>query len=116
MLQEIPLTNRYNQELTTIISLNDLNVGFRFNIKWNKTANYWVMTVTDIAEDTILIDSLPLVTGKLYTSSLDILRKLGYLNIGKCYVVPRVSKPTSDYPNETNLNSDFALVWGDDSD
>lgn len=113
MLQELVLADGKNQGLTTTIYVNGSNIVFKFMFMWNKTAGYWVMTVTNLSEDTVLLDSIPLVTGKIYCESLNILRAFGYLQIGKGFLIPRATKSITDYPVFNTLNSEFALVWDD---
>lgn len=113
MAQKIPLSPTHNQEFLITINLNEENRTFRFGFNFNKTANYWVMKITDPADETVLVDSIPLVAGTRYNYSLNILRALEYLLIGEALLIPIVSKPTSDFPNETNLETDFELLWED---
>ncbi len=114
MIQEIPITPTHNYELTVNVQLFETNRLMKIIQHYNKTAGYWVVTIVDPTTEEILIDSLPLVTGKIYTESLNIIRALGYLLIGNIYLQPRVSIPTSDFPNETNLETDFQFIWADE--
>lgn len=116
MIQIIPLTSTHNQEFQITLEINGENVPLKFEIRWNNTASYWVVTLTDVATGLLIIDSMPLVTGKINTQSLNILRGFGYLKIGKLYLVPAVSKPTTDYPNETNLGVEFKLALDDNDE
>lgn len=111
MLQAIPLTNDHNQTFQITLQVNGVNVTFKFGVRWNAIAKYWVITLTDLASGLVLIDSLPLVCGDVPTS-LDILRPYGSLRIGKAYLGSIIDEPSSEYPNETNM-SDFQLLWDD---
>lgn len=113
MFQKIPLTTRHNQELTTTIQLSGNNVRFKFNLNYNKVASYWILKITDPSDESITVDSIPLVSGSGEIENLNILRKLGYLSIGNAYLVPIISKLKSDFPNDTNLESEFELSWDD---
>lgn len=110
MYQQIPLVSS-NQDLQFNLRIDGVNKTFRIVIRWNKTANYWVMKLIYAATSTTLIDSLPLVTGEVNTLSLNILRGFEYLGIGKAFLIPKTTKPTTDYPNEINLGSEFVLLW-----
>jgi len=113
MYQKIPLITTRNQQFTITLQINGENKPLRFIIMWNPIAGYWVLTVIDIATNDYIFDSVPFVTGQINTLSLNILRQLGYLSVGVAYLLPIVSKPKTDYPDTTNLNTEFALVWND---
>ena len=110
--QQIPLTSDPNQTFQVTLQINGVNRTLKFDLTWNYTGVYWVMRITDPSTDEILIDSVPLVTGKVETASLNILRQHGYLGIGAMYVVPVVSKLSSDFPTDENLGSEFVVIWG----
>jgi len=110
-LQQIPLTNEPNQNFQITLDVNGTNRGFGFDVRWNEVAGYWVVTLTDLEEGEIIIDSLPLVTGK--GDSCDILRKYGYLKVGIALFIPSVKKPSTDYPNTETLGEEFILIWND---
>ena len=114
MLQQVSLIGS-NQEVQTTLMINDVNRSLKIVIDWNKIAGYWVMGVIDDASGNFLVDSIPLVTGLINSESLNILRAFGYLKMGKVYLVPTAKETSTDYPNQTNLNSEFALVWDDNS-
>jgi hypothetical protein len=115
MQQQLALTSKPNQEFRTTLQINEENVSFLFRFSYNLIADYWTMKVTNTSTGEILLDSIPLVTGVNYTSTLNILRPFGYLAIGEAYLAPIVSKPTTDFPNDENLGKDkeFVLVWED---
>jgi hypothetical protein len=113
MLQKIPLTATHNQELLISLQVNEENILFKFNLNFNKTANYWILKITDPKDESIIMDSLPLVAGEEDTLSLNILRSFAYLLIGEAYLIPRKTNPSSDFPNETNLETEFELTWDD---
>lgn len=113
MNQVIPLTSEHNQSFQCTVQIDGVNRSFQFDMRWNNTAQYWIMSITDLASGDMLIDSLPLVTGKINTESLNILRAFEYLGIGEVYLASIVSKPSSDYPNEINVSSEFNLMFCD---
>jgi hypothetical protein len=113
MQQVIPLTSEPNQTLTTTVQINGVNTALQYTLRWNGIAGYWVMGLTDIATGEMVFDSVPLVTGINYTETINILRKLAYLEVGEAYLVCLVSKPITDYPSDTTMGTDFALVWED---
>lgn len=115
MFQIIPMTSNHNQVFQITLQINGENVTLKFNVRWNMTAGYWAITITDVATGLCMLDSLPLVTGKSYTKSLNILRAFDYLSIGELFLIPTKTKPPTDYPNETNLGTEFKLALGDNN-
>ena len=111
MFQAIPLTNDPNQEFQLTLQVDGENVVYKFNVSWNAIGGYWVMTLTDVASGEILLDSIPLVCGG--DSSANILQQYDSLQIGTAYLVSLVTEPTSNSPNDTNLGTEFALMWDD---
>jgi hypothetical protein len=67
------------------------------------------MGITD-EKGILLVDSLPIITGIFPAANL--LEQYQYLRIGSAVVVP-VGSPATVEPDNTNLGSEFALVWGD---
>lgn len=112
MFQQIPLMTN-NQEFQIVLQVNSENRPFKFSFRWNKIAGYWVMTLIDSVTGLIVFDSIPLVTGQVDMASADILRAFGYLLVGTAYLIPVSTEPPTDYPNETNLETEFALLWDD---
>jgi hypothetical protein len=113
MLQQIPLKTTSNQTLQMILQINGVNTSLIFKVRWNAIAGYWVLTIIKSSDGTIIIDSIPLVTGEKNTETLNILKQYGYLLIGEAYLVPAVAQPTSNYPNDKNLGTEFVLIWQD---
>lgn len=109
--QIIPLTNDPNQTLTVSITVGSRNINLGMGIRWNSIAGYWVLTVIDPNTGMALIDSIPLITGKYPAGNL--LGQYAYMGIGAAYLVNALNS-AMDYPDTTNLGSDFQLVWSDD--
>lgn len=115
MYQVIPLITTKNQSFIITLQIDSVNTTLKFNVMWNPIAGYWLLTIINQANSNYIIDSLPLVTGQRSTNTLNILRQFDYLKIGTAYLLPIVSEPSTDYPNTTNLNSEFALIWSDNA-
>jgi hypothetical protein len=115
MYQKVPLITTKSQQFTITLYINGSNQSFKFIIMWNHIADYWVLTIINLINSAYIIDSVPLVTGQINTNSLNILRQFDYLEIGRAYLVPSVSVPKTDYPDNTNLDSEFELVWDDNA-
>jgi hypothetical protein len=108
--QIIPLTSDPNQTMKTTVNVGGRNITLQLDIRYNDIAEYWVMMVTDPVTGTVLIDSVPLITGDYPAGN--ILGQYAYLGIGSAYVVPAATV-AMDYPDDTNLGTDFVLVWSD---
>jgi hypothetical protein len=107
--QVIPLTNAPNQSLTVPLSIDATSVTLQLEVGYSEIARYWVMAVYD-RNGNLLLDSIPMITGSYPAANL--LQQHAYLAIGSAYVV-NVSGVAQDYPNATNLGTDFQLIWSD---
>ncbi len=108
--QVIPLTSDPRQSLTINPVVDGVTLNLRLDVAYSEPAGYWVMRITDASTDEVLVDSLPLITGD-YPGG-NILGQYGYLKIGSAYIV-NASGVDQDHPDETNLGSDFQLIWSD---
>lgn len=107
---KIPLTTDPNQTFSVVVPINSVNKPLILNIKYNGIAGYWLMSITDKISGNLLIDSLPLITG-IYPSG-DLLGQYGYLELGSWFIIKK-GTVTNDYPDNTDLGSDFLLIAGD---
>lgn len=106
----IPLTTSPNQTFSVTVPIDELNRYLILNIRYNGIAGYWIVSITDKVTGILLIDSLPLITGE-YPSG-DLLGQYEYLGLGSWSVVKKGTVPM-DYPDDTNLGTDFLLIAGD---
>lgn len=109
MNQTIPLSTLPNQTLSVTLSIDSTLVPVILNVVFNEMANYWVLTIFDNSSN-LLVDSVPMVTGTWPAANL--LGQQGYLGIGSWFVL-NVSGTPNDYPDSTNLGTDFQLIVGD---
>lgn len=105
----IPLTNNPNQVMLITIPVDNKNLTLKLNIKYNSVANYWIMTIIDPKTNEIILDNIPLLTGKV--KAADILHPYQYLCLGSAAVVNIGS--VNDFPSDLDLGTDFVLCWGD---
>ena len=110
MNQIIPLTSTPNQTVNVTVSVNGQNSPLQIGLRFNEYAGYWVMSITNRNTQTMLIDSLPLISGDYPAGNL--LGQYDYLGIGSAAIINAGNAPM-DYPDSTNLGTDFLLVWGD---
>ena len=108
MTVKIPLTNQPNQNFTCTIPLDDTNVTLQFYLFWNRIAEYWQMSITDVSTGTMLIDSLPMLYGGGYYEN--ILAQYEYLGIGSAFIYPLVSNPPNS-PGVEDWDENFILLW-----
>lgn len=109
--QIIPLSSNPNQKLNLNLSVDGAALTLRLTMRFNEMANYWVATIFD-GVGNLLLDSIPFMTGSF--PSGNVLRPFGYLKIGSAYLLNnQTTAPLSDYPNASNLGSQFVLLWGD---
>ena len=105
MAYVIPLTLDPDQNFKCTIPVNNLNLSLFFRVRFNTIANYWTLSVSD-SKGNILIDNIPLVTG------VDLLGQFGYMGIGSAMII-NTGNASTDSPIDTNINSEFVLMWGD---
>jgi len=136
-LQVIPLSTSPNQSFTVQLTVDGSALQLNVTLSYNQMAGYWILSISDI-NNNLLIDSVPALTGSY--PAANILEQQAYLRIGSWYIV-NVSNITpqsgseigygegfygagpyggeaglggTDYPNDTNLGTDFQL-WIDDT-
>lgn len=136
-LQVIPLTNSPNQSYTVNLDIDGSPLTLSITVNYNEMAGYWILAIYN-ASNTLLIDSVPMITGTYPAGNL--LQQQKYLNIGSWYLINVSSLSVNtgsetgygegfygasgfggeqgeggfDYPNATNLGTDFQL-WVDDT-
>jgi len=109
MMEQIQLSSLPNQTFQSTISVDGNNITLQFFVRYNSIAGYWTMRITDPLTNTILIDSLPLVTGDGLAQNL--LAQYSYLKIGSAYLI-NIDNVDPD-PTSENLGVNFVLLWGD---
>jgi hypothetical protein len=107
--QIIPLTNAPNQSLTVTLNVDGANLTFNLTFGYNEVAGYWVMGIADSTGNVILA-GVPLVSGDPPAANL--LGQYAYLRIGSVYLL-NVSGVPGDWPDDTNLGTDWVLAWAD---
>src|SRR6185312_15137310 len=131
-LQVVPLTNSPNQTYTVQLNVDGQALTLNITVSYNEMAGYWMLGIYD-ASNNLIIDSIPMLTGNYPAGNL--LEQQRYLNIGSWYLVDvsnlsvesgssvgygegpfgggpyggQVGQGGTDYPNSTNLGTDFQL-------
>ena len=107
----IPTTSAPNHTFRCVIPVDGNNLALQFFMAYNTIAQYWTMTITDDLSGETLIANLPLIAGQYPSANL--LEQYAYLRIGSACLVKTNPDNPDDMPNDTNLGTDFVLVWGD---
>lgn len=109
MAQIVPLPANPNQTLNVSLQVDGKNLQLRLGLSFNSMAGYWSMDVQDQFGNDLIV-GIPLITGDYPAANL--LQQQRYMAIGSCYVV-NFSQVATDYPDASNLGTDFVLLWGD---
>lgn len=136
-LQVVPLSTAPNQSIVANLTVDGNALTLNLTIKYNQMAGYWIMSVSDV-NNNLLVDSIPMTTGGYPAANL--LQQQRYLDIGSAYIVnvANANNGTTgaglgygsggygqggyggggggggiDYPDNTNLGTQFQLWWGD---
>lgn len=107
----IPLSTDPNQTFNCAIPIDGNNRLLSFQLRYNSIARYWNLTVIDARTKETLIDALPIMVGEYPAANL--LEQFGYLNLGSAVVVKEGELHGTENPNDTNLGTEYYLVWGD---
>ncbi len=102
----IPLDSSPNQTFTSTIPVDGEKLKLFFFLRYNTEQKCWNMDIFNQDKEP-LVNSLPLVCG------LNILEQYSYLKIGSAYIHKLEPNLIEDRPNEYNLGTSYALVWGD---
>lgn len=109
--QIIPLDASANQSFQVTLNVDGKLITLALVLRYNSMAGYWVMTINDTLGNLIL-DSIPFVTGVWPAANL--LKQYQYLGIGSAYIIGASGViPGMDYPDDTDLGTDFLLLWSD---
>jgi hypothetical protein len=111
MSQILPLDSSPNQTFTSTLMIDGNNVTMRFELSFNEVAGYWVMNMINPTTGEYILASVPLLPSPMGTL-WNILGQFAHLGLGSLYLV-NVSNNDDATPSESNLGTDFVLVWGD---
>lgn len=112
-MYRIPLTNAPNQTFNCTIPVNGNNKEFRFDLWYNYEAEYWLLTLSDVKTEQVILSNIPLLCSNSFY--YDIFYQLGYLKIGICSILPIVEDIKS-MPDNTNLGTSYLMIWGDNNE
>lgn len=107
----IPLTPGKNQSITCTLPVDGANLTLALTLTWNGMGNYWFMSITNPATQTLILDGVPLLPGDYPAGN--ILGQYAYLGIGSAFLVPASTAAAQNNPTSDNLGSDYLLVWSD---
>lgn len=107
--QIVPLTSQPGQALSVSLTVDGRVLVLQLRTRFNEIAGYWALTVADRFGNR-LVDSIPMVASDYPAANL--LQQQVYLAIGSAYLV-NVNGTAAEFPDATNLGTDFALLWSD---
>lgn len=107
----IPLSTAPNQTFNCTVPIDGKNRPLSFKLRYNSIAKYWNLTVIDARTGATLIDALPIMVGEYPAANL--LEQYDYLNLGSAVVVKEGDLERAENPDDTNLGTEYYLVWGD---
>lgn len=111
-MQIIGVSSAANQVLTVSVNINGGTLTLQLAVSFDEMAGFWVMSIAD-QTGTPLISTVPLLTGAW--PAANILQPYQYMNIGSAFVINSSGVATPDYPNSTDLGTDFILLWDDNT-
>jgi hypothetical protein len=105
-LQKLNITNTPNQRISVAVEVDGNILNLEIFLRYNRMAGYWVASITNIATNELVLDSLPLVSG------VNLLEQCGYLKIGSCAVID-ISGADPDVVDLDTFTVDFLWYWDD---
>jgi Domain of unknown function (DUF6983) len=93
-----------------IVAIDGTAKTFSVRLRYNEIAKYYVLTLMD-AQKNLLLDSIPFITGNVPAGNL--LRQFAYLALGSAFILNASGVPSPDFPDNTDLGTDFVLLWDD---
>jgi len=108
--QIVPLNSDPNQSLLVPLGIDGGTMQLSMFLHYNQVAQYWLGSLVD-SSGNLLLDSLPLVTGNAPAGNL--LKQFAWLSIGSATVISVSGDPTKQVPDDTDLGTDFLLLWSD---
>jgi hypothetical protein len=106
--QTIPLTTAPNQTFQVPLNIDGTVKAIYCTLRYNEVSQEWFLTIAN-GLGQLYVDSLPLVTGNSPASN--ILRQFAYLGIGSAFVINVSGVTSPDFPNDTDLGTDYILIW-----
>lgn len=110
--QIVPLTTAPNQTMRVTLAINGTTLTLNLAINYNEVGQFWILSVFDTNLNP-LVQSLPLVSGQWPAANL--FSAFEYLQIGEIYVINQ-NGGAGDWPDKTNLGSQWLLLWTDNTD
>ena len=109
MDQIVPVSNAPNQTFVAALNVDGTVQDRYLALRYNEIADYWVMTITD-ASGNVLLDSIPFITGDVPAANL--LGQFVYMKLGSAQIINASGVVAPQYPNDTDLGTDFVIIWG----
>jgi hypothetical protein len=108
--QLVAFTNDPNQSGELALQIDGTQKSYLYVLRFNEVADYWVLSLYNL-QNVLILDSIPFVTGNGISNN--VLRQFVYLSLGYAGVLNQSNVSTPDYPNVSDLVTDFTVVWQD---
>lgn len=112
MYYKIPVSALPNNSFNINIPVGDENIYFKLEFVYNSIAEYWMMSIYDADTLDCYISNLNLI--ETLGEYADLIKLFSYKHLGAVYIV-NTGSVNSSMPDDTNLGTDFELVWSDAS-
>lgn len=94
------------------LAINGTNLTLQLSISFFEMSQFWALNIAD-QNGNPLVGPVPLITGAYPAGN--ILAPYQYMNIGSAFVINASGVASPDFPNSTDLGSDFLLLWDDNT-
>jgi hypothetical protein len=112
---KIPISSSYlAQTFTLLTEVDGENRKFIVELRFMDKLGYWSMNVKDPSTLAYYLVGVPLLPGIGVTANL--FRQFSHKLIGSFYVIGLSDDINSQHPDQSNLGTEWMLVWGDTSD
>lgn len=112
-IYKINLKNLANQSFLLNVVLFGESRVFNVNLSYREICGYWTMTLVDWETKETILRNIPMVTGNKLNGAGNCLAQFVHKKIGKLGLA-KSTEETTDYPNDENIQTNFALFWSDD--
>jgi len=106
--QTVAFSAQPNQTGKLVLNIDGTVKILLFALRLNEVAQYWALSLYN-AQGALILDSVPLITGNVPAGN--VLRQFAYLAIGSLFVVNQSGVAAPDFPNGSDLGTDFTVVW-----
>ena len=108
---KIKLTNSPNQSSILQVQIDGVARVFKIELSYREICGYWTMNLIDWKTKKEILANIPFVTGKYLQGAGNFLSQFAYKGLGEFGICRTTKENTTDYPNDQNINTEFAFYW-----